>query len=101
MDLEKRIFECYIEHKSETLVDAIEQGMQVGLFDWEQCRSAPTCIRSYIHDITLTLVAIHCEVSMQPSRPFFYFRRVGVYTVHLPVVTRLDLVPFVLTWQSA
>ena len=62
MELEQRLFRSYIEHKSEAMVGAIEQGMQSGLFDWEQCENEPTCVRSYIQDIILALVAIHCEV---------------------------------------
>ena len=64
VELEQKIFRCYIEHKSDTLVDAIEQGMQIGLFEWEQCDSEPTCVRSYIHETIITLVCIHCEVSL-------------------------------------
>ena len=63
MELDQRLFRNYIEHKKESLVDAIEQGMQAGLFDWEQCEQEPSSVRTYIQDIILSLVTIHCEVS--------------------------------------
>ena len=63
MELDQRLFNNYIEHKSEVLVDAIEQGMKSGSFDWDVCKEEPTEVRSYIQEIILTLVTIHCEVS--------------------------------------
>lgn len=62
MDLDERLFLRYIEHKSEALLQAIEEGMHAGLFDWEQCSVEPTGVRAYIQDIVLSLVSIHCEV---------------------------------------
>lgn len=61
-DLDERLFLKYIEHKSEALLEAIEEGMHAGLFDWEQCSVEPTGVRAYIQDIILSLVSIHCEV---------------------------------------
>ena len=63
VEVDQRLFRSYIDHKSEALVDSIEQGMRVGLFDWEQCEHEPTTVRTYIQDIVLSLVTIHCEVS--------------------------------------
>jgi exocyst complex component 2 len=62
MDLDQRLFDNYIEHKSEVLVDAIEQGMKTGSFDWDVCKEEPADVRCYIREIILTLVTIHCEV---------------------------------------
>ena len=61
-DLDERLFLKYIEHKSEALLEAIEEGMHAGLFDWDQCSVEPTGVRAYIQDIILSLVSIHCEV---------------------------------------
>ena len=65
MDLDQRLFNNYIEHKSEVLVDAIEQGMKTGSFDWDVCKEEPTDVRCYVREIILTLVTIHCEVSLK------------------------------------
>ena len=64
MELDQRIFRNYIEHKSDPLVGGIEQGMQAGLFDWEQCEHEPQSVRAYIHEIILSLATIHCEVGV-------------------------------------
>lgn len=62
MELDQRLFGNYIDHKSEALVGGIEQGMQVGLFDWEQCEHEPDGVRTYIQEIIISLATIHCEV---------------------------------------
>ena len=63
MELDQRLFRNYIEHKREALVDTIEEGMKTGLFEWDSCEAEPTDVRSYVREILLTLVTIHCEVS--------------------------------------
>lgn len=67
MELDQRLFRNYIEHKSEGLVGGIEQGMQTGLFDWEQCENEPESVRTYVHEIILSLATIHCEVGIHVS----------------------------------
>ena len=62
MELDQRLFRSYIDHKSEAVVDSIEQGMRTGMFDWEQCAQEPATVRTYIQDIILSLVTVHCEV---------------------------------------
>ena len=63
MELDQRLFRNYIEHKREALVDTIEEGMKTGLFEWDSCEAEPTDVRSYVREILLTLVTIHCEVN--------------------------------------
>jgi exocyst complex component 2 len=68
MELDQRLFRSYIDHKSEAVVDSIEQGMRTGMFDWEQCAQEPATVRTYIQDIILSLVTVHCEVyTVSPS----------------------------------
>lgn len=59
--LDDKIFKAYIERKSESLHGIIENGMQVGYFDWNQA-GEPTQVRSYVREILMTLVLIHSEV---------------------------------------
>ena len=66
-ELDQRLFRSYIEHKSEVLVDSIEQGMKTGQFEWDLCQGEPTGVRSYVREIILTLVTIHCEVSLMAA----------------------------------
>ena len=60
-ELDGKVFDEYIKRKSESIVGIIEQGIQVGNFDWEQCQP-PTTVRSYIKEVLLNLVIIHAEV---------------------------------------
>ena len=85
MDLDQRLFDNYIEHKSEVLVDAIEQGMKTGSFDWDVCKEEPADIRCYIREIILTLVTIHCEVSLKSgTRGAAVYIHVALDTIDLP-----------------
>ena len=59
--LDNKIFEVYIKQKRESLQGIIEQGMQVGYFDWNQA-TEPDQVRSYIKQIFMNLVLIHSEV---------------------------------------
>ena len=59
--LDDKIFEAYIRKKSECLRGIIENGMQVGYFDWNHAKE-PTQVRSYIREILMNLVLIHSEV---------------------------------------
>ena len=60
-ELDDKVFDEYIKRKSESIVGIIEQGIQAGSFDWEQC-PPPTAVRSYIKEVLLNLVIIHAEV---------------------------------------
>ncbi len=59
--LDDRIFGAYIHRKSESLMGIIQNGMQVGYFDWNQA-AEPTKVRSYVREILMNLVIIHAEV---------------------------------------
>jgi len=61
VELDTKIFECYVSHKTENFSGIIEHGMHAGYFDWEQARE-PTEVRSYIRDILMNLVLVHAEV---------------------------------------
>lgn len=60
-NLDDRIFSAYIEKKSETLRGIIENGMQVGYFNWEHA-TEPVEVRIYVREILFNLVLIHSEV---------------------------------------
>ena len=60
-ELDEKVFQEYISHKSESLVGIVEPGLHVGFFDWEQC-GEPEEVRSYVKDILLNLMLVHAEV---------------------------------------
>ena len=62
MQLEDRIFNAYIELKSEPLVNGIKRGMFAGDFSWSRCLQ-PTDTRDFVKVVILELVIIHAQVS--------------------------------------
>lgn len=60
-ELDDAIFNEYIKRKIESIAGIIEQGIQVGYFDWETC-GEPQVVRNYVKDVLLNLVLIHSEV---------------------------------------
>lgn len=60
-NLDQKIFDVYVDHKSNCFSGIIEHGMQVGYFDWDQAME-PTKVRSYVRDILMNLVLVHAEV---------------------------------------
>jgi hypothetical protein len=63
MTLEDRIFNAYIELKSEPLVGRIKTGMIAGDFSWSRCLQ-PTDTRDYVKIVILELVIIHAQVGL-------------------------------------
>ncbi|KAL5471587.1 hypothetical protein EMCRGX_G029715 [Ephydatia muelleri] len=60
-DLEKKIFEEYMQHKSQKLIECIQNGASVGGFNWTTCPK-PTGVRTYVREVIFDLVIVHAEV---------------------------------------
>ncbi|XP_074644700.1 exocyst complex component 2-like [Tubulanus polymorphus] len=60
-DLDEKLFEAYIEEKSNPIVGVLEQNMYAGRFDWKNC-SKPKGVRTYIKQALLGLISVHAEV---------------------------------------
>ncbi len=60
-ELDSKVFREYIQRKSESLLPILEQGMQMGFFDWEQC-GEPESVRGYVKEVLMSLVQAHAEV---------------------------------------
>ncbi|XP_065641912.1 exocyst complex component 2 isoform X2 [Hydra vulgaris] len=60
--LDERVFNAYIESKSNTLINAIEEGMFVSEFSYDGLLPV-TGVRHYIKDIIMKLITVHYEVS--------------------------------------
>ena len=61
-DLEKKIFDEYMQHKSQKLIEYIQKGTTMGGFNWATC-PRPTGIRTYVREVISDLVVVHAEVS--------------------------------------
>lgn len=87
-DLDKKLFDAYLEHRVEPLSGALEPGMYAGDFDWNEClkpsgKRLPiykvkfclsylwmnflciTDVRPYIKTALMSIIAIHSEVCCQ------------------------------------
>ncbi|OCT76374.1 exocyst complex component 2 [Xenopus laevis] len=60
-DLDLRLFECYIESKSDPIVGSLEPGIYAGYFDWKDCPT-PTGVRNYLKEALVNIIAVHAEV---------------------------------------
>lgn len=60
-DLDERLFESYIEKKSDPIVGSLEPGIYAGYFDWKDCLQ-PTGVRSYLKEALVSIISVHAEV---------------------------------------
>uniref|UniRef100_A0A8B9KJQ3 Exocyst complex component 2 n=1 Tax=Astyanax mexicanus TaxID=7994 RepID=A0A8B9KJQ3_ASTMX len=59
--LDERLFESYIEKKSDPIVGSLEPGIYAGYFDWKDCLP-PTGVRSYLKEALVSIISVHAEV---------------------------------------
>lgn len=60
-DLEKKMYDEYMQHKSQKLTNFIQNGASIGGFNWETC-PRPSCVRTYVREVIFNLVVVHAEV---------------------------------------
>lgn len=60
-NLDQRLFETYIELKSDPIVGSLEPGIYAGYFDWKDCLT-PTGVRTYLKEALVNIIAVHAEV---------------------------------------
>jgi exocyst complex component 2 len=61
VDVDKQLFDRYIEEKANPLIGALEQNMYKGMFDWSACYPL-TGVRSYVKESIMSLLEVHEEV---------------------------------------
>ncbi|XP_076849244.1 exocyst complex component 2 [Brachyhypopomus gauderio] len=60
-ELDERLFESYIEKKSDPIVGSLEPGIYAGYFDWKDCLP-PTGVRNYLKEALVSIISVHAEV---------------------------------------
>ncbi|XP_041376144.1 exocyst complex component 2-like isoform X2 [Gigantopelta aegis] len=60
-DLDNKLFDAYIEQKSDPIVGCIETNMYRGGFDWKKSKQ-PTDVRSYLKEMLMGMIEVHAEV---------------------------------------
>ncbi len=61
MELDDKLFENFLEEKSNPVVGALEQNMYAGRFDWNDCLQS-IGVRRYLKDAIMGMIEVHAEV---------------------------------------
>ena len=64
VDVDKRLFEKYIEEKANPLIGALEQNMYIGMFDWSTCYPLTGLLRTNFLSHDHWLLSVFTESSM-------------------------------------
>uniref|UniRef100_A0A8C6SAK6 Exocyst complex component 2 n=1 Tax=Neogobius melanostomus TaxID=47308 RepID=A0A8C6SAK6_9GOBI len=60
-ELDRKLFDAYIERRADPIAGALEPGIYAGYFDWRDCQ-APTGVRNYLKEALINVIAVHAEV---------------------------------------
>ncbi|XP_056132025.1 exocyst complex component 2 isoform X2 [Lampris incognitus] len=60
-ELDAKLFDAYIERKSDPIVGSLEPGIYAGYFDWRDCQT-PTGVRNYLKEALVNIITVHAEV---------------------------------------
>ncbi|CAG5863110.1 unnamed protein product [Menidia menidia] len=60
-ELDRKLFEAYIERRADPIAGSLEPGIYAGYFDWRDCHT-PTGVRNYLKEALVNVIAVHAEV---------------------------------------
>ncbi|XP_037325485.1 exocyst complex component 2 isoform X2 [Pungitius pungitius] len=60
-ELDRKLFEAYIERRADPISGSLEPGIYAGYFDWRDCRT-PTGVRNYLKEALVNIITVHAEV---------------------------------------
>uniref|UniRef100_A0A665T2K2 Exocyst complex component 2 n=1 Tax=Echeneis naucrates TaxID=173247 RepID=A0A665T2K2_ECHNA len=60
-ELDKKLFEAYIEKRADPIAGSLEPGIYAGYFDWRDCQT-PTGVRNYLKEALVSIITVHAEV---------------------------------------
>ncbi|KAM8874040.1 exocyst complex component 2 isoform 1-T3 [Spinachia spinachia] len=60
-ELDRKLFEAYIEKRADPISGSLEPGIYAGYFDWRDCRT-PTGVRNYLKEALVNIITVHAEV---------------------------------------
>uniref|UniRef100_A0A671VY73 Exocyst complex component 2 n=1 Tax=Sparus aurata TaxID=8175 RepID=A0A671VY73_SPAAU len=59
--LDRNLFEAYIERRADPIAGSLEPGIYAGYFDWRDCQP-PTGVRNYLKEALVNIITVHAEV---------------------------------------
>lgn len=60
-ELDRKLFESYIEERADPIAGSLEPGIYAGYFDWRDCQT-PTGVRNYLKEALVNIITVHAEV---------------------------------------
>uniref|UniRef100_A0A8D3B5X4 Exocyst complex component 2 n=1 Tax=Scophthalmus maximus TaxID=52904 RepID=A0A8D3B5X4_SCOMX len=60
-ELDRKLFESYIERRADPIAGSLEPGIYAGYFDWRDCQM-PTGVRNYLKEALVNIITVHAEV---------------------------------------
>ncbi|XP_032381778.1 exocyst complex component 2 [Etheostoma spectabile] len=60
-ELDRKLFEAYIERRADPIAGSLEPGICAGYFDWRDCQT-PTGVRNYLKEALVSIITVHAEV---------------------------------------
>uniref|UniRef100_A0A7N8WWX4 Exocyst complex component 2 n=1 Tax=Mastacembelus armatus TaxID=205130 RepID=A0A7N8WWX4_9TELE len=60
-ELDRKLFEAYIERRADPIAGSLEPGIYAGYFDWRDCQT-PTGVRNYLKEALVSIITVHAEV---------------------------------------
>ncbi|CAB1459235.1 unnamed protein product [Pleuronectes platessa] len=60
-ELDRKLFEAYIERRADPIAGSLEPGIYAGYFDWRDC-GTPTGVRNYLKEALVNIITVHAEV---------------------------------------
>uniref|UniRef100_A0A672FH88 Exocyst complex component 2 n=1 Tax=Salarias fasciatus TaxID=181472 RepID=A0A672FH88_SALFA len=60
-ELDRKLFEAYIERRADPIAGSLEPGIYAGYFDWRDCQT-PSGVRNYLKEALVNIITVHAEV---------------------------------------
>ncbi|CAK6964478.1 exocyst complex component 2 [Scomber scombrus] len=60
-ELDRNLFEAYIERRADPIAGSLEPGIYAGYFDWRDCQT-PSGVRNYLKEALVNIITVHAEV---------------------------------------
>uniref|UniRef100_A0AAQ6ALS9 Exocyst complex component 2 n=1 Tax=Amphiprion ocellaris TaxID=80972 RepID=A0AAQ6ALS9_AMPOC len=60
-ELDRKLFDAYIERRADPIAGSLEPGIYAGYFDWRDCQT-PTGVRNYLKEALVNIITVHAEV---------------------------------------